>query len=159
MRRAASSSCAFSLRAAAGVSAAPQPAALRAASMRHGRNFISTTARLASSAPFPLLATATSSAGRRFYATADNGSSSPSSSTPADSTPAVPAQPTVSSIISIQTPEEYQKLVLEASKTRPIIVDCYAEYDFPPPTQSRALVRRCGWMDGWWLMIVPRHVF
>jgi thioredoxin-like negative regulator of GroEL len=61
------------------------------------------------------------SAGRRFYATAENGASS-------DSAPVTAPQPTVSPIISIQTPEEYQKLVLDASKTRPIIVDCYAEY-------------------------------
>ncbi|ELR15196.1 thioredoxin domain containing protein [Acanthamoeba castellanii str. Neff] len=31
----------------------------------------------------------------------------------------------------IQTPEEYQKLVLDVSKTRPIIVDCYADWCKP----------------------------
>jgi hypothetical protein len=61
---------------------------------------------------------------RRFYATEDGAKAGGGAPT----TAAQPA-PTSSPIISIQTTEEYQKLVLDASKTKPIIVDCYAEYD------------------------------
>merc|ERR1711879_292743 len=122
MRRSLSSSSrSASIRRAAPSCASSQP--LRACTLqRNGRHLISSIcARSSSSSPLlPMLAP---SAGRRFYATAENGASSDS--------PATAPQPTVSPIISIQTPEEYQKLVLDASKTRPIIVDCYADWCKP----------------------------
>jgi len=122
MRRSLSSTAARSASVRRAASSSQQPLRTCTPLQRNGRNLISSICARSSSSSSPLLAP---SAGRRFYATAENGASS-------DSAPAAP-QPPVSSIISIQTPEEYQKLVLDASKTRPIIVDCYAEYVLSTP--------------------------
>jgi len=59
---------------------------------------------------------------RRFYTT--EGAKAADSSTQC----ATPSSTASTSVINIKSTEEYQKLVLEASKTKPIIVDCYAEY-------------------------------
>jgi len=62
---------------------------------------------------------------RRFYTT--EGAKAADSSTQC----ATPSSTASTSVINIKSTEEYQKLVLEASKTKPIIVDCYADWCKP----------------------------